>query len=188
MDALVFQLLNSLVNNAPIATLTRFLVNDYVIPTALSLTLVALWFSGREVYGRRRRQFAVVHAVVAVVVANLLVKLLNLLIFRPRPFADLDVILLFYRPTDSTLPSNPAAVAFAFAAAVYLHERQWGLGMAVLAALFGLARVIAGVHYPLDIIAGALVGVVAAHLALRLPGLRLATRGIIRLGRRIMLA
>jgi undecaprenyl-diphosphatase len=189
MDTLLFGLLNGLAGNWPLFdNIIRFLVNDYVIPTMLSLTLVGLWFSGREVYGRRRRQFAVIHAVAAVIIANILVKSLNLVIFRPRPFATLDVTLLFYRPTDSTLPSNPAAVAFAFAFAVYLHERQWGLALGVMAALFGLARVVAGVHYPLDVVAGALVGLAAAHIALRLPGLRLAARGVIRLGRRLLLA
>ncbi len=189
MDRLLFLALNDLADNWPLLDATvRFLVNDYVIPTALSLILVALWFSGREISGRRRRQLAVVHAAFAVLLANLLVKLCNLVLFRPRPFADLDVNLLFYRPTDSTFPSNPAAVAFAFAAAVYLHERQWGIALGVLAGLFGLARVMAGVHYPLDVVGGAVVGIVAAHVALRVPGLRLTTRALIRVGRRLLLA
>lgn len=189
MDTLLFSALNGLVGRHPaLDALVRLLVNDYVIPTFLSLILIGLWFSGREPYGRRRRQFAVVHAVFAVLLANILVKLSNLVVFRARPFTDLDVNLLFYRPTDSTMPSNPAAVAFAFAAAVYLHDRQWGLSMALIAGLFGLARVIAGVHYPLDIVGGAVVGIVAAHIAQRLPGVRLVARTVIRTGRRFLLA
>ena len=189
MDLALFRLLNGLAGHWPwLDGLTRFLVNDYVAPTALSLALFSLWFSGSEVYGRRRRQFAVVQAVAAVLLANGLVKLLNLVLFRSRPFADLDVTLLFYRPTDSTLPSNPAAVAFAFAATVYLHERTWGLWMGVVAVLFGLARVVAGVHYPLDVVAGAGVGILAAHLAQRLPGLGRLARLAIYVGRRLLLA
>ena len=189
MDKFLFELLNGLIGKwVWLDALVRFLVNDYVVPTTLSLTLVGLWFSGGDLLGRRRRQFAVVHAFMAVLVANALVKLLNLVLFRPRPFADLEVQLLFYRPTDSSIPSNPAAVAFALAAAVYLHERQWGIGMGIVAALFGLARVMAGVHYPLDIVGGALVGIVAAHLALRVPGLGALARLTIRLGRRLLLA
>lgn len=189
MDGFLFDILNGQIGRWPwLDGTVRFLVNDYVAPTILALALVTLWFSGQGLYGRRRRQFAVVHAVVAVVMANVLVKLMNLVVFRPRPFADLDVNLLFYRPTDSTLPSNPAAVAFAFAFAVFLHDRTWGLAMAGVAALFGLARIMAGVHYPLDVAAGALVGLAAAWLALRLPGLGLLARGAIRAGRRLMLA
>lgn len=189
MDVFLFDALNGLVGRWPwLDGGVRFLVNDYVVPTVLSLALLTLWFSGQGLYGRRRRQFAVVHAAVAVVLANLLVKLMNLAVFRPRPFAELDVNLLFYRPTDSTLPSNPAAVAFAFAFAVFLHDRAWGLAMVVVAALFGLARVVAGVHYPLDVVVGALVGLAAAWLALRLPGLGLLARSVIRAGRRVMLA
>lgn len=189
MDRLLFRLLNGLAGRWPwLDGLILFLVNDYVVPTALSLALLGLWFSGSEVYGRRRRQFAVVQAFVAVMVANALVKLCNLLLFRARPFTDLEVNLLFYRPTDSTLPSNPAAVAFAFAATVYLHERTWGLWMGLLAGLFGLARVMAGVHYPLDVVVGAGVGILAAHIALRVPGLGWLARSAIRVGRRFLLA
>ncbi len=189
MDSLLFLVLNGLTaRSAWLAEVVRFLVNDYVVPTALSLLLVALWFSGQTLQARERRQFAVIHAAVAVLLANVIVKAANMLFFRPRPFAEHDAQLLFYRPTDSTLPSNPAAVAFAFAAAVAVHEPRWGLVMAILATLFGVARVMAGVHYPLDIVAGALVGGVAAVLALRLPGLRWTARGLIHLGRRLLLA
>ncbi len=189
MDSLLFLVLNGVAaRSALVGGVVRFLVNDYVVPAAISLVLIVLWFSGQTWQARERRQFAVIHAATAVLVANVLVKLANVLFFRPRPFAEQNVHLLFYRPTDSTLPSNPAAVAFAFAAAVALHEPRWGLAMGILAGVFGLARVMAGVHYPLDILAGALVGGVAAIVALHLPGLRRAARGLIHIGQRLLLA
>ncbi|MFN8482695.1 MAG: phosphatase PAP2 family protein [Anaerolineae bacterium] len=189
MNTLLLLALNGLAaGSTPLSAAVRFLVNDYVVPTALTLLLVVLWFSGRTLGERERRQVAAIQAAAAVVLANVIVKAANLLFFRPRPFAEHDVHLLFYRPTDSTLPSNPAAVAFAFAAAVAVHEPRWGLAMAVLAVLFGAARVMAGVHYPLDIVTGALVGGAAAAIALRLPGLRWLAYRLITFARRLLLA
>jgi undecaprenyl-diphosphatase len=79
---------------------------------------------------------------------------------RERPFATLDdVHVLFYQPTDPSFPSNAASFAFAMAAGVFLVNRRWGLLIGVGAVLFSLARVIAGMHYPLDVVAGAALGI-----------------------------
>ena len=91
--------------------------------------------------------------------------------FRPRPFVDLDVTRLFYPPTDSSFPSNAIAAAFGLAAVVWGVNRPVGTVLLIGASLYGFARVYAGVHYPLDIIGGALIGAVVAVIVLRLRGL-----------------
>ena len=72
--------------------------------------------------------------------------------------------MLFYRPTDSSFPSNAAGVGFAVATAVFLRYRRIGLSLYALAFLWGFGRVYAGVHYPSDVIVGALIGVAAAFI------------------------
>ena len=145
----------------------RLLVNDYFVPTTLFLLLVYLWFEGTTMTDRELNQRAVIRVIAAFLVANAIVKACNLVYFRPRPFSTQEVHLLFYHPSDSSWPSNPAAVGFTFAAVIWQRNRNLGAVMGLLASLSAMARVYCGVHYPLDVVSGALVGVFAAYLATR---------------------
>ena len=100
--------------------------------------------------------------------SNWAVFVINQLYFRPRPFVDLDVSPLFYQPTDSSFPANIAAAAFAIAVAVLVVNRRLGALLVGLAALYGFARVYAGVHYPLDILAGAMIAIAGVFVALKI--------------------
>jgi undecaprenyl-diphosphatase len=159
-DLAIFRALNSLAGRWPaFDRLILFLMNDYALTTALSALILVLWFRGRTPEQRRADHAAAVCTVVALLIASAVLKGLNLVFFRLRPFTvHDDVTLLFYHPSDSSLPSNAATVAFAFAAGAALRSR-WlgGLGIA-MGVLLGLSRIIGGVHYPLDIVAGALLG------------------------------
>ncbi|MEU7677165.1 phosphatase PAP2 family protein [Micromonospora taraxaci] len=76
-----------------------------------------------------------------------------------RPFQTHPVHQLIPHDPGGSLPSDHATAAFAvaFAVGVFLSWR-WGLLLSVLAAVIGFARVWAGVHYPVDILAGATIG------------------------------
>ena len=190
LDTALFNLLNGFATHVPVLDgLMRLFVNDYFVPTALCLLAAALWFGGADGDIRERNQRAVVSMILAVLLANVLVKLCNLIYLRPRPFSVQEVNLLFYRPSDSSLPSNAAAVGFAFAGVGWQRSRRLGVLMGVLAGLFGFARVYCGVHYPLDIVAGAFSGAFSAWVVGRaqrlLEPLMVA---IVALGRRLYLA
>jgi len=68
------------------------------------------------------------------------------------------------RTTDPSFPSDHAAAAFAIAFAVLAFSRRAGIAFLVAAALIALSRVALGMHYPSDVLAGALVGFGAATL------------------------
>ena len=134
----------------------------------MGLTILATWFAGGDAEDRMRRQVGVFVALTAIAFAAWIVFAGNELYFRPRPFdaaLDHDVTVLLYRPTDSSFPSNSAAIAFAAAGGVWLISRRAGLVLFGLAAAYGLARVYGGVHYPLDILGGAVLGLVAVAMA-----------------------
>ena len=168
MDEKIFQLINRHAGHTPaLDDVMRLLVGDYLLPTAIGLLAAGLWFAGRTPADRHSGQRAVLRGGVSLLLANALVKLINLVYFRPRPFAVHPVNLLFYRPTDSSLPSNPAAAGFSLAVALWMTHRRVGTAMLTLAALWSLTRVYCGVHYPLDIVAGAAVGGLTAWLSVR---------------------
>ena len=143
----------------------RLIASDYLVPVTLALILFALWFAGTDLETRERYQIGILVAVFAVVLANSSIEVLNNFYFRDRPFLNHEVELLFYRPTDSSFPSNSAAAAFAITGSVGLFHRRLAIVIVSLAALYAFSRVYVGVHYPLDVLGGAVFGLVAVPIA-----------------------
>lgn len=50
------------------------------------------------------------------------------------------------------------------AMAIFLYNKKWGVWFFFGAILMNISRVMAGVHYPSDIVGGAIVGVVVSYL------------------------
>jgi len=158
-DVWLFHLLNNFVGSVPLVDwLTRAIVNDYAVPTAASLAAVWLWFAGSTDEEHTRNQRAIVFIALGILFSQAFIKDLSYYYFRPRPFATESVNLLFYRPSVSSFPSIPIAVVFTFAAGAWQADKRVAKLLIVLGTLYALARVYAGVHYPSDVIAGALLG------------------------------
>jgi len=189
-DWALFNVLNGLAGRSPMLdNIVRFLMNDYALTTALVLLLLALWFAGESPETRARNQRGVLSAIASMFLGNLIVKAMNLAFYRYRPFAFNEVTLLFYYPSDSSFPSNAACVGFAIATAVWLHNRTAGWISYLLALLLGVSRVVGGVHYPSDILGGAVVGVTVAYLvAIKTPLFSRLWSVIIRKLRQLLLA
>jgi undecaprenyl-diphosphatase len=168
-DSILFHALNSFVGTVPMVDiLAKAVVNDYAVPTIMALALAGIWFLDSESDEQKSNQRAVVITLIAFGLTLSIVKDIWNIYYRPRPFVTEDVKLLFYRPSVSSFPSLPIAVAFCFAAGVRLANTRLGACLLILAALFAAARVYAGVHYPLDVIAGAAIGDGCVHIVARL--------------------
>ena len=189
-DEKVFLWINGWVGRvSALDRVAEWVVSDYLVPVSLALALVGLWFVGKDRVTRQRHQIGVFFALTSMGCSSLVVFTINAMYFRPRPFVDLDITRLFYPPTDSSFPSNAIAAAFGLAAVVWGINRPVGTVLLIGASLYGLARVYAGVHYPLDIIGGALIGAVVAALVLRLRGLaEPVTTRVIKAARMLCLA
>ena len=172
-DKALFLWINALVGHAPVVDAAMgWLASDYLVPVCMGLTLVALWFIGQDAPQRMRYQIGMFTALTAMALSSLVVLISNTLFFRPRPFDGLEgVRLLFYQPTDSSFPSNSAAVAFAIAAGVWCVNRRIGTALFIAAAVYGFSRVYVGVHYPADILGGVVIAIVVTALTLRLRDL-----------------
>lgn len=167
IDKDLFLWLNQWVGQFPIIDdAVRVLVSDYLVPVISCLILLGLWFWGKDHHQRSRHQRATLAAIIGLSLSNLVVLTMNQQYFRIRPFNVHEVSLLFYPPVDSSFPANPIAVAFAIATGVWIGHKKAGVGLYILAGLFGLSRVYAGVCYPMDSAAGALVGIASGMTAI----------------------
>lgn len=80
----------------------------------------------------------------------------------PRPFVSHPeiVTLIPHEIAYDSFPSGHATIFFALATAVYLYDKKMGIVFFVCAVLIAISRVIAGVHYPVDIFIGAIIGII----------------------------
>ncbi|HEY2788665.1 MAG TPA: phosphatase PAP2 family protein [Gaiellales bacterium] len=138
----------------------------------------AIWIViGAAAAVRLRRPLVFVVLVVSVRLSAILDGVLKRAIGRQRPpLADPRVHPLIPLPHDPSMPSGHAMMAFTgavFLAAVVPRFR-WAL--LALAAAIGLSRVYLGVHYPSDVLVGALLG--AAIGAVAIPVLGVGERAL----------
>ncbi len=102
----------------------------------------------------------------AAIVARGIVELVKVFVERPRPSAADPAIAALLSEASFSFPSGHAAFFFALSTVVFLHNRGAGWWFFAASALIGLARIAAGVHYPSDILGGAVLGIaigLAAH-------------------------
>lgn len=84
-----------------------------------------------------------------------------------RPFMTHDIIPLVFEKGHS-FPSMHASIFFALAFATYSLDRNVGIFMYILAILIGISRMIIGVHYPVDILGGAVLGLIIGFVFVKI--------------------
>lgn len=140
---------------------------------SMPLLLAVLGFFAWR-FGKDGIQFWLL-TIVLIAVGDQLGALLKYLIAQPRPCAQLGELV---RQTDTLfhincsrhlngMPSNHALNFFLFASftGYVLRWRMWVTGFAMLAILVAIARVYLGVHYPSQVLVGAMIGTALGLLA-----------------------
>lgn len=121
--------------------------------------------AGAAVLGGRPARRAAVRGLASLAVASVTVNTVaKRSVRRVRPVLDVVPVVRHpvRRPFTSSFPSGHAASAVAFTTGVALENRRWGLALVPLALSVCFSRVYTGVHYPGDVLGGALLGAGAA--------------------------
>lgn len=116
----------------------------------------------------RRRQALYVGASVGV--ATVLTTLLKYAVRRPRPALTYPDIQPLTLETDPSFPSGHTSAAFSFATALSLQYPRWYVAVPAYlwAGGVGYSRLHLGVHYPSDVLAGAVLGAGTAWLTYKI--------------------
>jgi len=192
-DLWIIHFVNSFAHRSWIVDATVVMIsnNDFLVGAVLAAMYWWAWMEqGRESIGRR--ETLVVSLFLATPFATLVARVLAVsLPYRERPLRN--ALLHFHLPYTanpdslihwSSFPSDHAVVSFCLAAGLWMVSRRLGALALTYAALISLPRIYYGVHYPTDILAGALVGIGFAFLT-KVPSLRnMARVSLNYLGRR----
>lgn len=89
-------------------------------------------------------------------------------IARVRPMVDIGAIVVGEVKNDFSFPSGHATIAWAMVIVLSRHEPRWRGMFYILASLISLSRIFLGVHYPLDVMGGSVLGIIIAWSSLTL--------------------
>jgi membrane-associated phospholipid phosphatase len=107
-----------------------------------------------------------IRMIFGLLVAGILTIVLKELLHRPRPFMVSEQVVPLFEVDSFGIPSGHVLMAVVVWGTLAVHLRRgWFYGLAaVYIVLMGLARIYAGVHYPQDVIAGLIVGLLLLWL------------------------
>jgi undecaprenyl-diphosphatase len=152
-------------------------------PLAVGLATAALWLLARP-GADRKWKLASASALASGALGLLVNQLIAHVWDRPRPYeTHADAHTWVARSHDPSFPSDHASAAFGIAFAVLMFDRLAGALFLAAAALIGFGRVLVGVHYPGDVLAGALVGLGCALVVVKLA--RPLLGSLVRLAERV---
>lgn len=97
-------------------------------------------------------------------VAYVFSKILKILIHADRPFVEFSNIQALFSESGFAFPSTHAIFFATLAISIFLLHKKAGYFFIFLALLIGLARIIAGVHFPIDILGGFIFGAIISYL------------------------
>ncbi|MGV2488255.1 UNVERIFIED_CONTAM: undecaprenyl-diphosphatase [Bacillus mycoides] len=122
------------------------------------LIIIAYWFTGS-----RKSRMMVIQAMVAFVIAEVIGKIAGKFHLNYQPFAVLpDVNKLVDHAVDNSFPSDHTILFFSICFSFLLVRKKTGWLWIILAFCVAISRIWVGVHYPFDVVIGALIGCVSA--------------------------
>lgn len=132
-----------------------YLFAQYLGLIMILSVLLYVYYASRRMLALQNSLIALSVAMTSLFIADVAKKIFMI----PRPFMALKGIHeIFVVGGFDSFPSGHAAFFGALAISIYMRDRKAGTFFLIGALLIGLARIIAGIHYPLDILTGFLLG------------------------------
>lgn len=161
----IFYWLHGLANQNPVTDAVFVFLADHLDVVILILVGLILILDGFRHQARSGRilslsSFEPLLVVMFIsFVARGVVEIIKIATSLPRPFLALsDVEPLFFYGGYDSFPSGHSTLFFAIGIGVFIYHKGWGTLLLIAALLIALSRVVVGIHFPVDILVGALVG------------------------------
>lgn len=154
-----FRLINDLGKAFPALNPAFIFIAEYFLYLMI-VPIGLFWFAPR--FRNRRLVAAALLTVAAALFLRIGVAKLH---SNLQPFAELpDVNQLVEKTVGNSFPSDHTILFFSLCTTFALFSKRFGWLWMLLGALVGVSRIWVGVHYPADVIAGALTAIVSALL------------------------
>jgi undecaprenyl-diphosphatase len=122
--------------------------------------LIYFWIAGKRI-----KRDVVIKALMASLIAWVLAQIAKDIFPTIRPFRINGYPpLTLTIPKDNSFPSAHAALAFALAFSIWLKNKSIGFAYLVLSLLVSWGRIISNVHFPIDVLGGAVLGLFTSLL------------------------
>ncbi|MED4754978.1 undecaprenyl-diphosphatase [Brevibacillus choshinensis] len=155
----IFRVINDLGNQFAFLNPVAVIVAEYTL-YILALVMLAYWFTRSN-----RNRMMVIQAGIAFVFAEVIGKLAGKVYEHHQPFAEVPhVNKLIDHAIDNSFPSDHTILFFSVSVSFWLVRKREGWIWLALAFCVAISRVWVGVHYPVDVAAGALIGIISAFL------------------------
>ncbi|MFC7680209.1 undecaprenyl-diphosphatase [Paenibacillus sp. GCM10028914] len=163
----LFRFINDIGKEYAFLNSTFIFLAEYMV-YILALLTILFWFS-RKLSNR----MMVISAMISFMLAEILGKIAGQLHSNKQPFVELPhVNQLIEKTVNNSFPSDHTILFFSFCVTFCIFHKRWRYIWISLAFLVGLSRVWVGVHYPADVIVGALISTVCAYfIAIMVPRL-----------------
>ena len=162
MDLYLFNIIHGLAGKWKIFDWLGIFLADYI---GYFLILAVLILILKQTGWQRKIYFFSLISLSLILSRGIIAEVIKFFVARPRPFSVLNIQpLIDANGVNASMPSGHMAFYFALAIAVFFLNKKMGLYFGGAAILMGVARIFAGIHWPMDILVGAIIGITSAFL------------------------
>jgi undecaprenyl-diphosphatase len=157
-DENIFYIINSFAGKSDIADKIFVFMGEYIIFIMMGIFVL---FFAKKIWEDKKMEIKEVLLYFSTpVLAWVITHIIKWFFPADRPYVMENTIQLSQEFDPGSFPSGHTTLAFAMMLNIYIYNKKWGIVFIVLALGVSSGRVLVGLHFPLDILAGALIGII----------------------------